>query len=91
MAIKDNQMTRIKRIMVQLGEYYQDMLTLDAYITGRTPSSQAGSLLGAKLQEREPKIKERLQYLANKKGLSADDLISQVLKGDAYNDETIEG
>ena len=56
MAIKENQMARIKRIMIQLGEYYQDMLILDAYITGRTPSAQAGSLLGAKLQEREPKI-----------------------------------
>jgi hypothetical protein len=83
-------MARIKRIMVQLGEYYQDMLTLDAYITGRTPSAQAGSLLGAKLQEREPKIKERLQYLANKKGVAVDDLTASILNGSTDNDDVLE-
>ncbi|MFM5959982.1 MAG: hypothetical protein ACKOQ2_22970, partial [Dolichospermum sp.] len=77
----------IKRIMVQLGEYYQDMLALDAFITGRTSSSQASSLLGAKLQEREPKIKERLLYLATKKGISVDDLTTQILNGNITNDE----
>lgn len=80
-------MARIKRIMVQLGEYYQDMLSLDAYITGRTPSSQAGSLLGAKLQEREPKIKERLQYLATKRGVTVEELTAQILNGNIDNDD----
>ena len=83
-------MARIKRIMVQIGEYYQDMLTLDAYITGRTQSAQAGSLLGAKLQEREPKIKERLQYLATKKGVTVEELTATILNGSTDNDDVVD-
>ena len=83
-------MARIKRIMVQIGEYYQDMLTIDAFIAGRTPSAQAGSLLGAKLQEREPKIKERLQYLATKKGVTVEELTASILNGSTDNDDIAE-
>lgn len=72
-------MAKFKRIMIQLGEYYQDLLTIDAFIAGRTPSAQAGSLLCAKLQEREPRIKERLEYLANKRGITVEELTSQIL------------
>ncbi len=79
--MKDNQhfMAKFKRIMIQLGEYYQDLLTIDAFIAGRTASAQAGSLLCAKLQEREPRIKERLEYLANKRGITVEDLTLQIL------------
>jgi hypothetical protein len=86
--MKDNQhfMAKFKRIMIQLGEYYQDLLTIDAFIAGRTPSAQAGSLLGAKLQEREPKIKERLQYLANKRGVTVEELTASILNGFTDND-----
>ncbi|MTJ50670.1 hypothetical protein [Dolichospermum sp. UHCC 0259] len=87
--MKDNQhfMAKFKRIMIQLGEYYQDLLTIDAFIAGRTPSAQAGSLLGAKLQEREPKIKERLQYLATKKGVTVEELTASILNGSTDNDD----
>lgn len=68
-----------KRIYVQLGEYYTDLLVLDSWINARALSNQAGSLLCAKLQEREPKIKERLEYLAEKKGCSVDELRKQIL------------
>lgn len=53
-----------------LGEWYEDLLTADSTINSRSVAIQASSLLCAKLQEREPKIKERIQYLANKRGIS---------------------
>jgi hypothetical protein len=90
MKITENSMAKFKRIMIQLGEYYQDMLTLDAFIAGRTPSAQAGSLLGAKLQEREPKIKERLQYLANKRGVTVEELTASILNGSTDNDDVVD-
>lgn len=66
-----------------LGEWYQDLLTIDAWINNRTNSLQANTLLSAKLQEREERIKERVGYLAKKRGISAEDLWQQILRGEA--------
>ena len=72
------------RILVSgLGEYYDDLLTLDAWINGRSKPQQANSLLCAKLMERENRIKERVAYLAGKRGISADEMWVQILRGDA--------
>ena len=73
---------RPERFQIQLGEYYADLLKLDAWINGRTKSLQAGSLLGAKMQEREAKIFERIRYLAEKRGITFEDLRDQILNGD---------
>ena len=66
-----------------IGEFYMDLLTLDSWINARTNSTQANSLLCAKLQEREPKIRERVNYLAKKRGISFDEMWLQILKGQA--------
>ena len=60
-----------------------DLLTLDSWINARTNSTQANSLLCAKLQERESKIRERVDYLAKKRGISFDEMWLQILKGQA--------
>lgn len=44
-----------------LGEWYQDLLRFDAVINDRIEPSQASALLCAKLQERESRIRERVQ------------------------------
>ena len=66
-----------------LGEWYYDLLTLDSWINDRTRGQHALSLLCAKLQEREPRIKERLEYLAKKRGITSDELWQQILAGTA--------
>jgi hypothetical protein len=66
-----------------LGEYYTDLLSIDSWINARTSSTQANGLLCAKLQEREPRIKERVAYLAKKRGISPDDMWMQILQGEA--------
>jgi ribosome assembly protein YihI (activator of Der GTPase) len=78
---------RPERFQIQLGEYYADLLKLDAWVNGRTKSLQAGNLLGAKIQERESKILERIAYLAEKRGISPEELRKQVLNGVAIEPE----
>ncbi|WP_235018970.1 hypothetical protein [Tolypothrix sp. NIES-4075] len=66
-----------------LGEYYNDILTVDAWVNGRTKVVQAQSLLCAKLQERDKLIKERVEYLAKKRGITFDEMWEQILNGTA--------
>jgi hypothetical protein len=42
---------------------------------------QANLLLCAKLQEREPKLRERVQYLADKRKISVQEMWNQLLTG----------
>ncbi len=77
-------MARKERFSISpLGEFYMDVLTVDAWINARSRSIQANSLLCAKLQEREPRVRERVAYLAKKRGISADELWQQILQGEA--------
>jgi hypothetical protein len=66
-----------------LGEYYNDLLTVDSWINGRTKVAQAQSLLCAKLQERDKLIKERVEYLAKKRGITFDQMWAEILNGTA--------
>jgi hypothetical protein len=66
-----------------LGEWYDDLLRIDSWINNRTMATQGQSLLCTKLQEREPRIKERVAYFARKRGISTDEMWSQILAGKA--------
>ena len=70
-------------VISSIGEYYNDLLTIDAWIRDNTKAAQASSLLCSKLQEREERIKERIEYLAKKRGITSDELWVQILKGNA--------
>lgn len=65
-----------------LGEWYEDLLKVDAAINGRSEPQQAASLLCAKLQERESRIKERVRYLAAKRGITFEEMWLELLKGE---------
>jgi hypothetical protein len=79
-------MARRERFSIApIGEYYRDLLEVDAWINARTASTQANSLLCSKLQEREPKIRERLEYLARKRGITIDEMRAQILRGEAVD------
>ncbi|MGB8691706.1 MAG: hypothetical protein WCD53_30890 [Microcoleus sp.] len=75
---KDGRLT-----VAPLGEFYEDLLRVDSWINARTIASQANSLLCAKLMQRQAEIRDRIQYLATKRGISAEDLWSQILSGEA--------
>jgi len=64
-----------------IGEWYGDLLAIDAAINARTVGQQASSLLCAKLQERESKIRERVSYLGAKRGLTPDEMWKALATG----------
>lgn len=76
-------------VISPLGEFYEDLLRVDSWINARTIASQANSLLCAKLMQRQAEIRDRVTYLAAKRGISAEDLWTQILSGEAEEDETI--
>jgi hypothetical protein len=76
-------------VLPALGEYYDDLLKYDSEMDNATKAQKARSLLGAKLQEREPLILRRLEYLARKRGISVEELQLLMLSG-KYKPLTIE-
>ncbi|MBW4631732.1 MAG: hypothetical protein KME30_07455 [Iphinoe sp. HA4291-MV1] len=66
-----------------LGEYYDDLLHVDAWVNNRSKVVQGQNLLCTELQEREAKIKERVEYLAKKRGISFDEMWLSILSGKA--------
>ncbi|MEO0971056.1 MAG: hypothetical protein AAFX80_22755 [Cyanobacteria bacterium J06639_18] len=83
LSSREEKMASDRITLAPLGEYYNDLLTLDSWINGRTKGMQGTSLLSAKLQEREQRIKDRIKYLAEKRGIAPEDLWQQVLNGTA--------
>jgi hypothetical protein len=64
-----------------IGECYDDALVVEAILKNRTKAAEAASLLCAKLQEREARRNYMVQYLANKRGISFEDMWNQLLTG----------
>lgn len=69
--------------LAPLGEYYEDLLTVYAWVDDRTKSAQANALLCNALQERELMIRERVAYLAKKRGIDPEELWVDILRGKA--------
>ncbi len=76
-----------------LGEFYDDLLDIDAELSSRTRVQQAQSLLCEKLNERIPGIKERVGYLALKRGVTREEMWGEILakrgKTTALSESTI--
>lgn len=65
-----------------IGEWYDDLLRIDAAINDRSFPQQAATLLCAKLQEREDRIRSRVDYLAQKRGISFQQMWDDLLTGE---------
>ena len=63
-----------------LGEYYTDMLQLEAFIKNSSLTAQAETLLRTQLFQRTKYRNEVLEHLAWKRHISLDDLKKQILK-----------
>lgn len=66
-----------------LGEYYDECLTVEAFIKKRTLANEGNSLLCAKLMEREQKREKILARLAKKRGISPETLWNDIVTGKA--------
>jgi hypothetical protein len=82
--VKSSVARKDERLLVApLGEYYDDLLAVYAFVADRTRSVQANFLLCEKLREEEPKVRESIAYLAKKRGVEPEKLWNQILKGEA--------
>ena len=73
-----------KRLQVPfLGEYYNDLLVIEAWLKDRSGPAEAQSLLRSALMEREATRNAIIERLAKKRGISADVLTAQILSGAA--------
>ncbi len=70
-----------RQYIAYLGEYYSDCLTVEAALKGRPRTAEGASLLSAKLQERAERRDQMVQYLANKRGITFDEMWQQLISG----------
>lgn len=70
-----------------ISEYYIDLLKVDAWLAAKTKSSQATTLLCEGLLAREETIKERIQYIAEKRGIKVNQLWAEILEDKAGEPE----
>lgn len=66
-----------------LGEYYTDMLRLEAFIKNSSLTAQAETLLRTQLFQRTKYRNEVLEHLAWKRQISVEELRKQILTGTA--------
>ena len=64
---------------MQISERNKDLLEIDAWLSGRTVSLCAAVLLSQKIQEEEGRINRELEYLAQKRDLSPEELAKLIL------------
>ena len=75
--------------IAQLSTIYDELLTLDAWLSGNAKATQARSLLQAKLNEKEGRIRERIALLASRRGVSPEEMVRLIKEGSA-NDSHID-
>lgn len=77
---KDPLPTSRPRVTISdLGEYYYDLLTIEARLKNRTLANESNSLICAKLMERAPTRERMLKYLAWKRGITEQEVIRLIL------------
>ncbi len=69
--------------LASLGELYDDLLAVQSWLNNDAATTEARSLLRSYLLLCEPTIRERVGYLARKRGLTQEALWLQILKGEA--------
>jgi len=77
MKRKDSRLT-----IAPVGERYEDLLALDAWLSGQSMSMQASVLLRERLDEREEMIEKSIAQAAKKRGLSPDEVRAKILAGE---------
>lgn len=70
-----------KLAVATLGEYYLDALKVEAFLKERSLDQEANSLLCAKLYERTEARGRMVQYLAQKRGISVEEMQRQIIAG----------
>jgi hypothetical protein len=78
----DVTMARSRRLQIpELGEYYGDMLRVEAVLKNRTLPQEASSLLCSMLQQRDEKRRRMVEHLARKRNIPTDEMWQQLING----------
>ena len=68
-------------VIAPLGEPYEDLLTIDAFLAGNSVPQQGKSSLSAHLKQKKPYIEEGVRYLAKKRGIEFEEMWNLILTG----------
>lgn len=68
-------------VIAPLGEPYEDLLTIDAFLAGNSVPQQGKSSLSAYLKQKKPYIEEGVRYLARKRGIEFEEMWNLILTG----------
>lgn len=68
--------------IASLGEYYSDLLKLDAWRCDRTKAEQAQVLVCTQLDEHKALIDDAIAQAAKKRGLAPDEVRTKILSGE---------
>ncbi|MFB2970348.1 hypothetical protein ACE1CD_15350 [Aerosakkonema sp. BLCC-F183] len=79
---KDARMT-----IAPMSEYHFDLLMVAAWLGRKSLATQATNLICEGLDTRLEEIRSQVSYLAAKRGISTDELWSQIISGDAAHQE----
>lgn len=69
--------------MTPMGEKYDDLLAIDAWLQRRSQQQRASDLVSDALDKREDSIREAIKYLAAKRGIEPGELWRQILQDEA--------
>jgi hypothetical protein len=67
--------------LAPLGEQYEDLLAIDAFLAGNSIPQQGKSSLSAYLKQKKPYIEEGVKYLARKRGITFEEMWDLILTG----------
>ncbi len=69
-------------VIAPLGEPYEDLLAIDAFLAGNSVPQQGKSSLSAYLKQKKPYIEEGVRYLARKRQVSFEEMWDLILTGE---------
>lgn len=68
-------------VIAPLGEAYEDLLAIDAFLAGNSVPQQGKSSLSAYLKQKKPYIEEGVRYLARKRQITFEEMWDLILTG----------
>lgn len=78
MADKD-----VKRLAVRVPLWHHRRLEVLAYLKGTTPTALAGNMIQSGLEDSDTQIERMLNDVAAARGMSADELVAEILSDEA--------
>ena len=75
------------------GPYYYPALQIEAFMKSRETATEASELICSALDEREAQREKMVAFVARQRGISPEELVDQILRGEAdpLNEDELSG